>query len=575
MRRSAPRLEGDMVNRNQSDDVWEHGVNQFPGWSCKYCKISRKGGGANRFKHHLAGRGVNVIHCSNVPPDVRDYYRRKLDRIVARKKDIQRDNLRREEVAREANVVHDIDDDEVLQRVMDMSREEEAYVWRVCDQGGQYEHGGGSSQPQGGGGGGGGLLGMLRRSTCVRGTKEKVQTRIDTGPWTAKCKAGKNAIGRIWSKWFHIECIPGRKADNPYFQVAVKETQRWGEGITVPTGREIDGVYLDENEAEIKKQFEKFQRDWPAHGITLMCDSWTGPTGMSVINFMVYCNGIIYFHKSVDATGHSQDAKFVFGFMTDIDTCVLALHEAETYRRKEGSFASELARKMACDSNTSPSQWWAMFGSDTPTLQKLALRLVRNKLSYRKLHKLVYVNYNLRIRLRQAELYKPPEDDPFDRLMELSLYDQSNLIRDWMEHGRSNAIPLLDEESTESDTPIPSRMVIEDDTSSELQRITRTSSLAKHVGDTHIGKRKLLSMRRKEKGKKQKKTTKGKPVRSDDSTESDNGSPTYQESDDSSSASSAGDSDGTGGGPGGPTPTSVPPSTSVHFTGEEDFTHAT
>jgi hypothetical protein len=66
-----------------------------------------------------------------------------------------------------------------------------------------------------------------------------------------------------------------------------------------------------------------------------------------------------------------------------------------------------------------------MFGSDTPTLQNLALRLVsqccsssgcernwstfalvqtkvRNQLSHQKLHKLVYVNYNLRLRLKDA-----------------------------------------------------------------------------------------------------------------------------------------------------------------------------
>jgi hypothetical protein len=34
-----------------------------------------------------------------------------------------------------------------------------------------------------------------------------------------------------------------------------------GEGITILTGREIDGTYLDSNEEEIKKQFQKFKED--------------------------------------------------------------------------------------------------------------------------------------------------------------------------------------------------------------------------------------------------------------------------------------------------------------------------
>jgi hypothetical protein len=39
------------------------------------------------------------------------------------------------------------------------------------------------------------------------------------------------------------------------------------------------------------------------YGVTIICDSWTGSIGLSIINFMVYCNGIIFFHKSVDCTG--------------------------------------------------------------------------------------------------------------------------------------------------------------------------------------------------------------------------------------------------------------------------------
>jgi hypothetical protein len=30
------------------------------------------------------------------------------------------------------------------------------------------------------------------------------------------------------------------------------------------------------------------------YGITIMSDSWTGLMGMSIMNFMVYCNGILW-----------------------------------------------------------------------------------------------------------------------------------------------------------------------------------------------------------------------------------------------------------------------------------------
>jgi hypothetical protein len=35
------------------------------------------------------------------------------------------------------------------------------------------------------------------------------------------------------------------------------------EDVTIPTGREIDGTYLDSNDEEIKKHFEKFKDEWP------------------------------------------------------------------------------------------------------------------------------------------------------------------------------------------------------------------------------------------------------------------------------------------------------------------------
>ena len=64
-----------------------------------------------------------------------------------------------------------------------------------------------------------------------------------------------------------------------------------GEGIASPTGRDIDGKYLDQNEQDLKTRYVKFRKDWRLFGITLMCDSWTGPTRMSVINFLIYCMG--------------------------------------------------------------------------------------------------------------------------------------------------------------------------------------------------------------------------------------------------------------------------------------------
>jgi hypothetical protein len=84
-----------------------------------------------------------------------------------------------------------------------------------------------------------------------------------------------------------------------------------GEGIASPTGWDIDGKYLDMNEKDLKDRYAKFQNDWPIFGVSLMCDSWTGPTQMSVIDFLIYCNGVTWFHKSIDPTRKSQDSDYL------------------------------------------------------------------------------------------------------------------------------------------------------------------------------------------------------------------------------------------------------------------------
>ena len=60
------------------------------------------------------------------------------------------------------------------------------------------------------------------------GRRGMMQPRIDTGSWTQKGKNAKEAIGKAWSKFFHIAGVPGRQADSPYFISAVRETQKWG-----------------------------------------------------------------------------------------------------------------------------------------------------------------------------------------------------------------------------------------------------------------------------------------------------------------------------------------------------------
>ena len=243
------------------------------------------------------------------------------------------------------------------------------------------------------------------------------------------------------------------------------------------------------------------------------------------------------------------------------------------------------------------ASWWMMFGSSTPKLQYLAMRLVsqccsssgcernwstfallhtkvRNRLSHKKLNKLVYVNYNLRLRLE--EVSGPPireEGDFIDQLAHLSFYDENNPVREWMEYGRSNRAPVLDEDDDDGDVPLPSHIVRDQINLSDLRDTTGDACISdwarRHVGDTHLGKRKFQRGHTKGDSKRQKQKGKAtaKSVNSDTSTDDGDGerSPPYQETGDSSSAGDGDGSDGAdaGGGGGGGSGGGIP----IRFTG--------
>ncbi|XP_008644965.2 uncharacterized protein [Zea mays] len=128
----------------------------------------------------------------------------------------------------------------------------------------------------------------------------------------------RDKLGKALAKWFHANDIPGRKADCPYFRSAIKLAQECGQGVHIPTGKELDGKFLDMNYEDMEAHMAKFKDDWKEYGVTVMCDSWTGPTMMCIINFMVYCNGRMFFHKSINATGRVQNAEFIYDCIREV-----------------------------------------------------------------------------------------------------------------------------------------------------------------------------------------------------------------------------------------------------------------
>ena len=82
--------------------------------------------------------------------------------------------------------------------------------------------------------------------------------------------------------------------------------------MNVPSGRELDGPLLDRNYEDLLAQMNENKGNWARYGVTIMSDSWTGPYKMCIINFMIFCNGRMFFHSSVDATSQSRNAEYLY-----------------------------------------------------------------------------------------------------------------------------------------------------------------------------------------------------------------------------------------------------------------------
>ena len=157
-------------------------------------------------KQHLAGRGVEVVHCRNVPPNVREYFQRDIERAKKATADRARERLRRKKAAAKGSNPGEEEDEEAqLQRAMDLSRAEAEYRRGVEQRGGAYEHREGSGSTRGNP-----MQRMFRRATSQRespavedynlaagGRRGMTQPRIDIDSWTQKGKMQRKLLIKL------------------------------------------------------------------------------------------------------------------------------------------------------------------------------------------------------------------------------------------------------------------------------------------------------------------------------------------------------------------------------------------
>ncbi|XP_042380428.1 uncharacterized protein LOC121972875 [Zingiber officinale] len=235
-----------------------------------------RGGGVTRLKQHLVGGYPNVSNCPKVSQEVRRAMKEELDgRKTLKYKQQQERELvdsrsSKEPIYDEMEGRGEVPNDEDFLTALSASRT-------------QYDY------------------------------EQNMQHRSDSGASgsdsTTASTLGRSASVRITST---------QGANNTYYRSMVSNIQKSGPGIQPPTAYEIVGPYLDEQVEEIKTWILSCKKQWSLYGVTLMCDGWTGPTRMSIINFLLYCNRKVIFHKSIDATTDYHDAPYIFRLMDSV-----------------------------------------------------------------------------------------------------------------------------------------------------------------------------------------------------------------------------------------------------------------
>ena len=89
-------------------------------------------------------------------------------------------------------------------------------------------------------------------------------------------------------------------------------------GIEAPSPYEIKNKYLNMEYKDMEDYVNLQREKRKTYGCTIMCDGWTGPMKLSIINFMVYCKGNTIFLKSVDASDNIKDNKYIYGLLKDV-----------------------------------------------------------------------------------------------------------------------------------------------------------------------------------------------------------------------------------------------------------------
>ncbi|MQL94876.1 hypothetical protein Taro_027538 [Colocasia esculenta] len=338
------------------------------------------------------------------------------------------------------------------------------------------------------------------------------QTRIDDA---YNQQGPKYKVGRAIAKWWHHTGLPFNAANNPYYKTAIQEVQCGSLHVQPPTARDLAGKYLQESnfagtsdgkEVEgivnssnfLDRVFKLVQIIEPLYEVLRVVDGDRRPSIGLVYAKLEAAKKKIrevsprHAHLVLDVVEDRWDWQMsrhlhmaayylhpAYHYTHELayeDDLTAAFTRIKSFREAIGTFAEPSA--IAGRERGEGADWWFNFGHTAPTLRKIAVKILsqtssssgcernwstfalihtkmRNRLSYRRLDQLVYVHYNMRLRVKH--LTQDPkqcgevEYDPVDIGF---LRDEEDPMVSWVARATTERGEYeLDEEADDPDDP--------------------------------------------------------------------------------------------------------------------------
>ncbi|KAF7142788.1 hypothetical protein RHSIM_Rhsim05G0096600 [Rhododendron simsii] len=147
--------------------------------------------------------------------------------------------------------------------------------------------------------------------------------------------------------------------------------------------------------------------------------------------------------------------KVIMRLLPDLNEQVEAINQISVFRNKEDTLGTIVAQ--AAVQATNPAEWWIHYGVFASQLQQVAVKVLsqttsssncernwstfslihtktRNRLKYQKLNKIVYVYYNMRLKIRHATRRSDEErDDHFNPINLDYIFDEDDPLAEWLQ----------------------------------------------------------------------------------------------------------------------------------------------